>query len=242
MQSMRHRCGEFGCLGKFDDPEGIAIAGVLDGRGTQNGAQSQIIRQWMNVNEGLMIGEQTLRAWLKDIITKAYNMRHSSNGDGGTPRLCSLSTEVDHLSQAFDMMEKYRMRLAITDKGMFKLVYCEAQVGDAISRIDHCILPVVLRPLHKRPWVVQSGMLSDEPESLPPTQEETGRKRSDSIQDTPPNLPAHAVGTAPDYQQYTYIGESFRFEYGTAQWADSPYTGWQAKHFAPERWTDLRIV
>jgi hypothetical protein len=208
----QHECTKRGCGGRF--VPGLAIATVLGEKAHSN----VVIQAWWEANKRLVVGESNLAAWVKDII--ANNATNKN--------ICDLSQEIIHLSQALSIMQKHRMRLAVTSRRTFRLVYCEAGVRDVICRVEHCVLPVVLRPLPVQIRITQTAQYSEEPESMLETI--PGTENVETTTEQTPSAP-------PEQQYYKYVGEAYRKDY----LKDINWAGWKPKHFAADKCKDLMI-
>lgn len=143
---MRHDCRSIACL---RGDEGFAVASVLKAKGPSSHTD---IQKWMRNNESFQIGNRTLREWLEDF--EADDAHRDGSSVDAYPRAvaskqystsCNTAREADWLDRGFQMMEHYKMRLAVTSRCTFRLVYGEAYPGDIICCLDGCSLPVILR-------------------------------------------------------------------------------------------------
>lgn len=264
--SIRHQCAKFGCIA--NDEDGFAVASVLMGGGQQGGRE--VIRQWMGFNKSLRIKNQCLGEWLTTLLSQAdlhdagLDRFTSETHKRSAPLMCELTAEADWLSRALEYLEKYKMRLAVTSRRTFKVVYCEARPGDMICRLDGCSLPVVLRKvdelfLEPAPEDVSSVAASPDtfetqaPQSVgntsPPMklQQRISSLQSEQRADAPPSRD-WSSSSLPNQQplneacQFQYVGEVYIHDHLNNGFVNQSITGWKHSHFQEGHWRDFRIV
>lgn len=198
---MHHDCHSFAC--RWGD-EGFAVALVLTSKDTTSHSD---IHRWMQHNGSFQIGSRTLNQWLEEFVAKS-----AQRNDGGIveydPRaaarkrsssLCNTAREADWLNRGFQLMERYKMRLAVTSRCSLRLVYREARPEDSICRLDGCSLPVVLRnmprPLTPTVHPEEGGSV---PQAAPAPFSDFDQPSSPLVEDSPNEalLPPAAAATA----------------------------------------------